>query len=330
VVIHLFERIYFFLQRLNIYIGIPLTNDLTALLGNVMAHLLFILALSTKVMTDGRMSELVDLLCPFRADFATEKVLKRLVGKKDVEDALERFDMLTKEEISMTVARNLKVAHDVDGNVTEIKATVQNMDGNVTVIKDVIGDVDSNVKQTEALTKVIDANVKTSIALTEGVGNDVKVIDHNVRAAKHGTRLFSVHFHALTERYCVKNQQRTSLNVRYFLTLESLTPMTDKPSQGTSCKRNFEHGSLLQILLSIIMSHIKLSTAGLGHGLSKAIRSENGRRAVLYYGSVGIVCVPPVSTFLILIRSRILQPVLGKVSSRTSQFSSSVIRSSYC
>ncbi|KAH9954999.1 hypothetical protein BC827DRAFT_1386551 [Russula dissimulans] len=55
-VIRLFERIHFFLQRLNIYIGIPLTNDLTALLGNVMAHLLVIIALSTKLMTDGRMN----------------------------------------------------------------------------------------------------------------------------------------------------------------------------------------------------------------------------------------------------------------------------------
>jgi len=78
--------------------------------------------------------------------------------------------------------------------------------------------------------------------------------------------------------------------------------MTDKPSQGTSCKRNYEHGSLLQILLSIIILHTKPSTVGLRRGLSKAIRSENGRRAVLYYGSVGIVCISPVSTFLILIR----------------------------
>ena len=154
-----------------------------------------------------------------------------------------------------------------------IKATVQNMDGNVTVIKDVFGDVDSSVKRTEALTKVIDANVKTSIALTEGVGNDVKAIDHNVRAAKHGTRLFPAHLHTLTERYCVKNQQRMSLNVRCFLTIESLTPLTDKPSQGTSCKRNYEHGSLLQILLSIIILHTKPSTVGLRRGLSKAIRS---------------------------------------------------------
>jgi len=64
-----------------------------ALLGNVMAHLRFILALSTKVMTTGRM----------------KKILKKLVGKKEVEDALGKLDVLTKEEISMTVARSLQV-----------------------------------------------------------------------------------------------------------------------------------------------------------------------------------------------------------------------------
>ncbi|KAH9955010.1 hypothetical protein BC827DRAFT_1386558 [Russula dissimulans] len=184
-VIRLFERVHFFLQRLNIYIGIPQTNDLTALLGNVMAQLLVILALSTKVMTNGRM----------------KKILKSLRGKKDVEDALEKLDVLTKEEISMTVARNLQVAHDVDENVTAIKETIYTMDGNLTAIKDVIGGVDSKVKQTEALTEVINANVKTTKALTEGVGNDVKVIEHNVRMAKDGMRLFSVHVDALTDRF---------------------------------------------------------------------------------------------------------------------------------
>jgi len=85
------------------------------------------------------MSELIDLLCPFRSDFAIESILKRLTGKKDIEDTLERLGVLTKEEISITVARNLKVAHDVDGNVTALKETVHNM-----VIKDVIGDVNNN------------------------------------------------------------------------------------------------------------------------------------------------------------------------------------------
>jgi hypothetical protein len=57
--IHLFERIDFFLQRLKSYTGMPLTNDSRELLGKIMAQLLSVLALSTKVITDSRISELI-------------------------------------------------------------------------------------------------------------------------------------------------------------------------------------------------------------------------------------------------------------------------------
>ncbi len=61
----LFERIHFFLQRLKSYAGIPLTNELTELLGKIMAQILCILALSTKAMTERRISELIDSPRPF-------------------------------------------------------------------------------------------------------------------------------------------------------------------------------------------------------------------------------------------------------------------------
>jgi len=47
--------------------------------------------------------------------------LKRLVGKTDVEDALIRLDVLTKEECLIAVARNLEVAYHVDHNVNTTK-----------------------------------------------------------------------------------------------------------------------------------------------------------------------------------------------------------------
>ena len=53
---HLFERIHFFIQRLNRYIGIPLTDEFMGLLGKIMGQLLSILALSFKVMTERRLS----------------------------------------------------------------------------------------------------------------------------------------------------------------------------------------------------------------------------------------------------------------------------------
>jgi hypothetical protein len=56
--IHLFERINFFLQRLKSYIGIPLTDEMTELLGKIMAVLISIFALSTKAMSEGRISVL--------------------------------------------------------------------------------------------------------------------------------------------------------------------------------------------------------------------------------------------------------------------------------
>ena len=59
------------------------------------------------------------------ANYATEKFLNRLMGRTEVEDALQRLDMLTKEETGMTVARNLAVGHTVEGIVTAIKDGAQ-------------------------------------------------------------------------------------------------------------------------------------------------------------------------------------------------------------
>jgi hypothetical protein len=134
--INLFEHIHFFLQRLDSYTRVPLTNGFTELLGKTMAQILSILALSTKAMTERRISELTDLLCPFYADYGLETFLKRLVGRTDLEDALLRLDSLTKEESLMAVARNLEATHRVDGNVQETKRLAEVIDHNMKVTKD--------------------------------------------------------------------------------------------------------------------------------------------------------------------------------------------------
>ena len=124
--VHVFERIHLFLQRLNRYTGMPLTDDLTGLLGKIMAQLLTILALATKAMTNGRISESDLPLCSISiVHYVAETFLKRLVGKTEVEDAVLRLDMLTKEESLMMVGRNLEIAHRVDGNVEAMRVLAQ-------------------------------------------------------------------------------------------------------------------------------------------------------------------------------------------------------------
>jgi hypothetical protein len=49
----------------------------------------------------------------FLSDCGLVKFLKKLVGRKGVEDALSRLDMLTKEESFMMLVWNLEVTHEL-------------------------------------------------------------------------------------------------------------------------------------------------------------------------------------------------------------------------
>ena len=131
--VNLFERIQFFLQRLNRYAALPLTPEMTVLLGKIMAQVLSVLALSTKAMKERRISGSLRLMSYqyFMADYETEKFMKRLAGRTDLEDALQRLDILTKEENLMTAARNLEVTHRVDVNVMATQELTRNIHDNV-------------------------------------------------------------------------------------------------------------------------------------------------------------------------------------------------------
>ena len=141
-----------------------------------MSQVLSILALSTKEMTNRRISELD---CPVgrssMANYGAEKILKKLAGRTDVEDAVLQLDMLTKEESLMAVVRNLEVTHRVDGNVEATKVLTEDIDVNVKATKD---------------------NVNATMVLAEDIGDHVKEIDHDLKTTKDSTqRLLSIFVH---------------------------------------------------------------------------------------------------------------------------------------
>ena len=53
-------------------------------------------------------------------------MMKKLIGKKEIEDALQRLDKLTQEEARMAAAENLRLTHVVDNKVTAIQASLVN------------------------------------------------------------------------------------------------------------------------------------------------------------------------------------------------------------
>jgi hypothetical protein len=176
---NLFERMQLFLQRLSIYIGIPLTAAMTELLGKIMGQVLSILALSTREMTQRRISECECAEVSPLANYGTERFLNRLVGRAEVEDALAQLDVLTKEETGITTTRNLAVTHIVDGHVKVVEEVTRVIDGNVRTIEEVTRGIDDNVKAVEDVTRGIDDNLKAVDQVTH-------TIDQNVRTIKDG------------------------------------------------------------------------------------------------------------------------------------------------
>ena len=52
--------------------------------------------------------------------------MKKLIGKKEIEDALKRLDKLTQDEARMAAAENLRFTHVVDNKVTSMQASLIN------------------------------------------------------------------------------------------------------------------------------------------------------------------------------------------------------------
>jgi hypothetical protein len=116
----LLESIEHFLLRLEIYTRIPLTPAMDDMLVKIMVELLSILALATRELKQGRLSESIpaDLL-PY-IDRMAVKFAKKLFGQNDVEAVLQRLDRLTQEEARITAAQTLEVVYSLVSNTNVV------------------------------------------------------------------------------------------------------------------------------------------------------------------------------------------------------------------
>jgi hypothetical protein len=54
-------------------------------------------------------------------------LLKRLVGRTDIEDALRRLDKLTQEEACVATAESLKITHGIHNKVKDVDDRVRDI-----------------------------------------------------------------------------------------------------------------------------------------------------------------------------------------------------------
>ncbi|KAI9443877.1 hypothetical protein H4582DRAFT_1807187, partial [Lactarius indigo] len=112
VLIDIFERIENFFRRLEIYTKVPPTPAMTDMMVKIMVEVLDILGTATKEMKQSR----------------AKKFLKKVAGIRRLEDGLTKLDKMTNEEARMANAEVLKVAHDINEKVEEVRAGVKDVD----------------------------------------------------------------------------------------------------------------------------------------------------------------------------------------------------------
>jgi hypothetical protein len=93
--------------------------------------------------------------------------VKKLFGRRDLEDALKRLDKLTHEEARMATAEILKATRTVDGRVAGVDARVANVD-------DRVADVDNRVRAIDDKVAVAIHGAPTMQPITEN--NDLELL----------------------------------------------------------------------------------------------------------------------------------------------------------
>jgi hypothetical protein len=156
-----------FFMRLEKYIRFRPTAAMTDIIVKVMAEVISILGIVTKEIRQGRTSMPFLIDVTQKVDFRAEKFLKKLAGRKDLEDAFQRLDRLTPEEALMAAAETMTVTRDIDDTVkvvdkrlVNVDVRVQGVDMRTEVIEDKVEVIDSKVQGVDQRVMDVDQRVK--------------------------------------------------------------------------------------------------------------------------------------------------------------------------
>ena len=110
----------FFFIRLEKHIDVRPSAAMTDVLVKIMVEVITILGIVTKEIGEGRTSMLARINLSREIDLCAERYLKRLMGRKDVENALQRLENLTQEEVRMATTEALAISRDIDDTVKDV------------------------------------------------------------------------------------------------------------------------------------------------------------------------------------------------------------------
>jgi hypothetical protein len=121
----------FFFNRLQQYIHVRPSAAMTNIIVKIMVEVISILGIVTKEIRQGRTSMWIPVDLFLTIDIRAETFFKKLIGRKDVEQALQRLDKLTQEEARMAAAEVLTITRGIDDKLDTVNSNVQGVGQNV-------------------------------------------------------------------------------------------------------------------------------------------------------------------------------------------------------
>ena len=251
----------------------------------IVVEVLAILAIATKEVKRGQMSELMSRTSMInRLTACLEKYMKKLIGNTEIEDSLNRLDRLTQEEALMASAELLQITHGVDDRVQDVHTDVQDVgrkvqgiEGRVQDVLSDVQDVGVKVQGIEGGVQDIHCDVQDVRDDMQDVGDKVQGVDDQVQGIGSVVKDISNEVRGVDIKL---DQVTRSLSPYHLL----IVPSAQTHSQGINSEIVFYDGFRPQIHLSIITSHPKPITTARLNGSFKAVYSINGNPLTLLCG----------------------------------------------
>ena len=115
----------FFFNRLQKYIDVQPSVAMTDIIVKIMVEVISILGIVTKEVRQGRTSMSFPVYLSLKVDLRAGRYLKKLIGRKDVENALQRLDKLTLEETRMAAGEVLTITRGIEDKLQGVDHKVK-------------------------------------------------------------------------------------------------------------------------------------------------------------------------------------------------------------
>jgi archaellum component FlaC len=155
---------------------------MTDMIVVIMVEVINILAIATKEVKSGRLSESISLIFTVLDSYLfLERWFKRLMGNSDIEDSLDKLDKLTQEEARVVSAESLRVNHSVDGKVMAVDNGVKVVGDRVKVVEGEVRNARSDVQDVGGKVERVEERLQVFQDDVKGVGSSMRIAGSDIK-----------------------------------------------------------------------------------------------------------------------------------------------------